>query len=884
MDILTQLRSSLSEYRIEREIGAGGMATVYLARDLRHDRPVAVKVLNPELGAVLGVERFLSEIKVTANLQHPNLLPLFDSGEAGGLLYYVMPFVEGETLRNKLEREKQLPIDEAVRIAVAVANALDYAHAHDVVHRDLKPENILLQAGQPVVADFGIALAVSKAGGNRITQTGLSLGTPEYMSPEQAAGDRVTDRRSDIYSLGAMTYEMLTGEPPHTGSTAQAIIARLLTDKPRSIRASRSSVPEHVEAAVEHALEKLPADRFSAAREFAEALQGRGAPLLRTTTHSAAAVARRGWRQRLRDPVDVGLAAVAVIALVGVATLRRTTTVGDVVPPLRFALSTPDSLRPFDNYPWPATISPRGDVLVYATNRGGIVRLFALRTDQLEARPIPGTEGAFQPLFSPDGQWVAFEQGSKEKKVRLDGSAPITIAEGAGANGADWSSADELIVGATGPAYGLSKVSTAGGELAQFTHPDSSQGERQHVWPIATPDGKHVVFTIWSGTQATSRLAIATIDGGSVTRLDIKGIRPLAVLDDHLVYVQADGAVMAVAIDVGRGKVLGKPVPVHDPVTVITGLNGNSGIFVSPGGALVTSRGGARSRLSWIGTDGRTAPIIGENRSYGSPRLSPDGRRLAVLVSDGGNTDIWLYELTNGTFSRITNMGTVSSVQWTPDGDLVYAAAGDLDRSAVYRQSAGGGSPPRKLFEQGELTPTGLLAPDGRSLLLSSYHQTSWDQFRVVLDSGSAVRPYLDSRSNEMSPQFSPDGKWVALMSDESGQMEISVRSYPDPSSRLQISVNGGVDAVWSPDGSRLFYRAGTALLAARLTRSPALQVVSRDTVVAKLSIPGGFVASYDVARDGRLAGLISDRDDFQLVVSPNWRTELRQRFATTKK
>src|SRR5206468_3417612 len=238
-------------------------ATVYLARDIRHDRNVALKVLNPELGAVLGVERFLSEIKVTANLQHPNLLPLFDSGEAGGLLFYVMPYVEGESLRAKLQREKQLPIDDALRISVACADALDYAHSNGVIHRDLKPENILLQHGQPVVADFGIALAVTKAGGNRITQTGLSLGTPQYMSPEQATGDRTIDARSDIYSLGAMTYEMLTGEPPHTGNTSQAVIARMLTEKPGRIRTTRASVPEYVEATVQRALEKLPADRFS---------------------------------------------------------------------------------------------------------------------------------------------------------------------------------------------------------------------------------------------------------------------------------------------------------------------------------------------------------------------------------------------------------------------------------------------------------------------------------------------------------------------------------------------------------------------------------------------------------------------------------------------
>src|SRR5690242_3159948 len=279
MDAQDQLRTALADrYAVEREIGAGGMATVYLARDLKHDRRVALKVLNAELGAVLGVERFLAEIKVTANLQHPNLLPLFDSGEADGLLFYVMPFVEGESLRARLGREKQLPIDEAIRLAEAIAGALDYAHRHGVIHRDLKPENILLQDGQPLVADFGIALAVSNAGGSRITQTGISLGTPQYMSPEQATGDRAIDGRSDIYSLAAVTYEMLTGDPPHTGSTMQAVIARVLTERPRPVRAARPTVPEHVAAALERALEKLPADRWPTAQTFADALEGRATP------------------------------------------------------------------------------------------------------------------------------------------------------------------------------------------------------------------------------------------------------------------------------------------------------------------------------------------------------------------------------------------------------------------------------------------------------------------------------------------------------------------------------------------------------------------------------------------------------------------------------
>ena len=272
-----QLRTALADrYRIERHLGAGGMATVYLAHDLRHDRPVAVKVLRPELAAVIGADRFLAEIKTTANLQHPHILPLHDSGETDGFLFYVMPYVEGESLRERLTREKQLPVEEAVRIATEVADALDYAHRHGVIHRDIKPENVLLHDGRALVADFGIALAVSTAGGGtRMTETGMSLGTPHYMSPEQAMGEREITAKSDVYALACVLYEMLVGEPPFTGPTAQAIVARVMTEDPRSLTLQRRSVPPHLEAAVNKALEKVPADRFNPVAQFVEAIAPR---------------------------------------------------------------------------------------------------------------------------------------------------------------------------------------------------------------------------------------------------------------------------------------------------------------------------------------------------------------------------------------------------------------------------------------------------------------------------------------------------------------------------------------------------------------------------------------------------------------------------------
>src|SRR5215210_6936530 len=276
-EILSRLQFALADrYRVEHEVGAGGMAIVYLAQDLRHERRVAAKVLRPELAAVIGAERFLAEIKLTAHLQHPHILPLFDSGEANAFLFYVMPFVEGESLRSRLNREKQLPVADAVRIATEVASALDYAHRHGVVHRDIKPENILVHDGRALVADFGIALAASKAGGNRMTETGMSLGTPHYMSPEQAMGEREITARSDVYALGVVLYEMLTGDPPFSGSTAQAIVARVVTESPRPLLPQRHTIPCNIEAAVLTALEKLPADRFATAAEFAEALRDKG--------------------------------------------------------------------------------------------------------------------------------------------------------------------------------------------------------------------------------------------------------------------------------------------------------------------------------------------------------------------------------------------------------------------------------------------------------------------------------------------------------------------------------------------------------------------------------------------------------------------------------
>ncbi len=877
-----RLSAALADrYRIERELGQGGMAMVYLARDLRHDRDVAIKVVRPELAAVIGAERFVREIKTIAHLQHPHILGLIDSGEVDGTAYYVMPYVEGESLRVRLQREKQLPVADAVRLTTEVANALDYAHRHGVIHRDIKPENILLHDGSALVADFGIALAASSAG-TRMTETGMSLGTPQYMSPEQAMGEREITAASDIYALGCVAYEMLTGDPPFSGSTAQAIVAKVVTERPRSIIAQRHTVPPNVEQAVLTALEKLPADRFASAGEFAAALGDRRF----TSTTVMAAAAPAAARARLRDPVFIGLGALVLACLALVAGLIATKKPAAVVPPIRFVLTTTDSTKPVGDFPWPAAISPDGGTVVYSVARKGEQpSLYALRTDELVPRLIPGTATAYQPYFSPDGQWLAFEMAGKERKVRLDGSAPVSITDAGGANGGTWTPGNEIVLGSQGSFSGLSWVSAAGGTAVALTHADTSRGERNHLWPIATPDGKAVVFTIWSGSLASAQLAVASLSDGKYARLGIEGIRPLAVLDGMLVYVKADGSVMAAGLDEGGKRVRGSPIPVHDPIGVVSGLNGNSEIYVSQSGAMVTSLGGSRGRLGWVTRNGRIELITSAPAEYAAARLSPDERRIAVILSENHQSDIWIYDIGPGTMSRLTTINTVTSVEWSPDGSRVlYTAAAQSGVDALL-QVASGGVPAERLVEVPYAMVAATMASNGKSLLLAVSPHNFWEAARANRDSAGAVHTYLAPAANVHASQFSPDGKWVALVTDESGQDEVYVRSFPDPSSKMQVSVAGGEQPTWSRDGHRLYYVSGTALLAARITTTPSLALLGRDTVIANLRTSAFantyFIPGYQVSGDGsRILTIVPDQNDYQLVVSPNWITELRRKVA----
>ena len=640
-DPTARLNAALEgRYRIERMLGEGGMATVYLADDLKHDRKVALKVLKPELGAIVGAERFLGEIKVTATLQHPNILPLFDSGEADKLLFYVMPHVEGESLRERLDREKQLPVDEAVKIVTDVAEALDHAHRKGVIHRDIKPANILLSDGRPLIADFGIALAVSVAGGGRLTETGLSVGTPYYMSPEQAAADREVNPASDVYSLACVLYEMLLGDPPHIGSSAQAVLAKILTDVPTAPQAIRTSIPANVDAAIRKALEKLPADRFTGAQEFARALAYAGFRHGGEDAEAVAVAVPGPWKR----------VAVTFAALFALSTLTLGWSLLRPAPPgpvARFPSPLREGQAPLPQGPMELTAD--GSALVYVgpgpsgtgqprvlySGGGGRDQLWIRRWDNLDATPVPGTEGAggFHFVLSPDGREVAFATGQPGplRVVALDGGPTRTLAEVA-RSVSGWT--PDGTVYFSGRARGISRVRETGGATEVVTQP--TEGEGNHGAFRLLPGGKMAVFQVSRVGSADAEIWAIDLETGD-RRLLTPGNSPRYASTGHLLFGTADGTLMAAPIDEATAELTGPAV------TVLGGLRphaifGHMKYSVSQTGTLVYGAGAAAvdHQLLVARLDGASDLLPLSPRDFGGPRWSPDGPRSRTPAAMGG--------------------------------------------------------------------------------------------------------------------------------------------------------------------------------------------------------------------------------------------------------
>jgi serine/threonine-protein kinase len=878
-DITSRLSDALADrYEIERHLGEGGMATVYLAHDVRHDRKVALKVLKPELAAVIGAERFLNEIKVTANLQHPHILPLYDSGEIESFLYYVMPFVEGETLRDLLDREKQIAVDDAIEITRAVAAGLGYAHRHGVIHRDIKPENILLHEGQALIADFGIALAVSQAGGSRLTETGLSLGTPHYMSPEQAMGDRELDARSDVYALGAILYEMLAGEPPFTGPTVQAIVAKVLTSEPELVTTYRKTVPPHVESAVHAALEKLPADRPASADEFSQALEGQiAATQMRRTAARAEGRVPVVWKRRMvanwQAVLGVGLALALGLAIGNLADDGTGTGSGDVG---WFEIDAQPGTSILGHS---IDISRDGRRIVYIGGTSGTGNtLYRRDLNSPVAVAITGAGGGDigYPFIEPGGERVGFYQDRQLRTISMAGGAARSIVSITGSGrGASWTS-DGRVVYHEGPGSSLMVVDAEGGDPVALTVVDT--GQVDHRWPHVLPGNRWVVFTIWKGLPAQSEVGAASMETGEVRTL-VPGVSPRFVEPDLLVYGSAEGVLRTVRFDPRSATVQSSPITVLDSI-------------------LIDSDGSVEYTVSWNGTlafhdyfrqlvpvavdrDGRESVLASPSLVPPvGPRLSSDGAAFAVgdqsVVDQPG---LWVYSVRRSTFAPLVD-GDGFYPLWTADNDTIIFSRNEGADVRVYSVPVDRSLDPTLLMDLPGQHRTQDMSPDDRFVLLRKNVGTRYELWVLDRETDGNPTPWLSTDYLERAPAFSPNGRWVAYSSDESGRDEIYVRPFPGPGGRVTVSTEGGIEPAWNPNGRELFFRSGSRLLGVPVETGEAFRVTGPAIALADGPYYSyGWQRQYDVFPDGERFLLMRPKDDqSRLNVIVNWIEAWRDR------
>ncbi len=835
-------------YRIERELGTGGMATVYLADDLKHDRKVALKVLKPELAAVLGAERFVVEIKTTASLQHPHILPLFDSGTADGFLFYVMPYIQGETIRDKLNRETQFGVEEAVRIAREVADALDYAHRHGVIHRDIKPENLLLHDGRAMVMDFGIALAVSAAAGGRMTETGLSLGTPHYMSPEQATAERDLTPRADVYSLASVLYEMLTGNPPHVGASAQQIIMKIITEPVQPVTVHRKTVPAHVSAALARALEKLPADRFESAKAFGDALATEGFSY-GTSAQTVAMQQATGARGRFggrRETLAVwAIAAVAVVAVLaaGAGWLRR----APEAPFRRFDLDL-GALTP--NPTTDVVVSPDGTMIAVSGELRGELAIYLRHLDgDPEFRKVEGTERGLSPSFSPDNKWIVFRKNSDRSlvKVAVGGGGAVTLVPGGKSDPywPHWGTADHIIFVSLS---GHFRVAATGGEPVLMKGVQSRR-------IFLLPDGSGVLHAVGNDVYLYDFKAdssVVLIPGGSGA---------VYVPTGHILYNATDGGVFAVKFDLAKHRVDGTPVRMLERVG---GSNSVRGYSVSATGLLVQhdadGTGNATSNRLVIVDPGKgadTVPLPPGRRL--KPRFSRDGRWIAMETSSNralGETDIYTLDLVTGTYTQLTFDGDNDEAVWSPDGKRILfdRRSGERPGEDLYIKPADNSGAERRVTS---LVSTEIQAQewiDDKTLLFDAITpDRGIDAFTVGADSGSTPVAFLRSPFSERAPHLAPDGKMVVFLSDEAGGSQLWMRDFPVPEGKWNISPSDSRAPRWSPDGKFVyFWRGGSpldTLFRARIERTPSV-VVKAPEVVFAMDADG--TDNWDLHPDGR--------------------------------
>ena len=880
--------TKLGLYEILEPIGAGGMGEVYRARDTKLGREVAIKVL-PEAFAENEerLARFEREARLLASLNHPNIATLYGFEQLDEVHFLVMELADGETLAERLRRGP-IPVEDALPIFKQIAEALEAAHEKGIIHRDLKPANITVSSeGKVKVLDFGLAKAMS---GDPVTSdlsesptvtkgtaTGVILGTAPYMSPEQARG-KIVDKRTDIWAFGCCLYETLTGRVAFLAETVPDTIAKILEREP-DWQMLPDSTPPGVLVVLRRCLQKDANQRLhdiaDARIELAEALAG---PWKRASAEVSAIPKRRAVAF-----FPVGLVVVVAIAASVVVWKLAQPTQPPPRGASRFVINIPPESPLADD---PIAISPDGRQLVYATS-GDSKQLYLRAMNWLKPTLIPGTEGARVPFFSPDGQWVGFFAEGKLKKVPLAGGATLTVCDAEVGYGASWGTDNAIIFAPTYTA-GLLRVSASGGTPEEITSGPSEQGVLASLWPEVLPGTTSVLLTILTGAGLENmQIAVLSMGTGERRILVEGGAHARYASSGHIVYARGS-SLLAAPFDIDRLEVTGPPVRVLEGVEFdVVSAQAQFGLSREGSLVYVRAQGAPEHEVLWADRQGNARPIQVPPRTYFFPSLSPDGQRLAMTNIDESGMETWILEMDRGALTRFTFEGSNHFSLWTPDGKrLTFSSDRDGSHNLFWKPADGIGGAERLVKSESHQDP-GSWSPDGKALAFAEFHSdTKWDIWLLHMEGERRARPFLQTEVDEYHPMISPDGRWLAYTSTETGRLEVYVQPFPDGGRKWLISTEGGDEPLWAPSGRELFYRNGDKMMSVAVATEPLFDAERPRLLFETPTLVGeGFGSpNYDITPDGQRFLMIKpepQRPPTQILVVLNWFEELKRLVPT---
>jgi eukaryotic-like serine/threonine-protein kinase len=894
--------TKLGPYEILSAIGAGGMGEVYRARDTRLNRTVAIKVLPTHLADKPELrERFEREARTIASLNHPHICTLFDIGRQDGIDYLVMEYLEGETLAQRLVKGP-LPLEQVLQYSIEISDALDKAHRKGVTHRDLKPGNIMLTKTGTKLLDFGLAkLKQEVAPANvqlselptvdePLTAKGTIVGTLQYMAPEQLEG-KEADARTDIFAFGAVVYEMATGRRAFEGKSQASVISAIMSSDPAPMTSLQPMTPPALDRVVKRCLAKETDERWQSANDLTNELKwiAEGGSGVSVPAAAAQGIRILGRRGLLLSGGALLLAAV----IASLATWNLKPAPAPVPQPVsRLVVNLPPGQRlaGLDNGPAVA-LSPDGTHLAYVAVQGNTQQVYLRALDSLESKPIPGTDGAVNPFFSPGGQWLGFFASGKLKKVSMSGGPTQTLGDiSANPSGASWGSQGMIAFVPTNFSA-LLQGSDAGGAPQPLTRIE--KGENTHRWPEFLPGGAAVLFAAGMAAPnfTNEQVAVQSVGTGERRNLIQGGTQPRYAPSGHLIYAQG-GTLMAVPFDSRRLAVTGTAASMVDGV-LQSPVMGNAQYSFSVTGSLVYVVGGVQAtqrKLVWVNRNGAEQPLAAPAQPYIYPRLSPSGQRVAVAI-EGRETHLSLYDLSREALTRFTFEGNANAYPaWTPDGKRIAFRSNREGPGNLFWQLAdGSGGLERLTISEYSHYPMSW-SPDGQLLAFSELNPTTGFDLWVLRLGDRKAEPFLRTRFNESAPRFSPDGRWLAYASDESGRQDIYVQPYPGPGGKWQISTDGGTEPVWNRNGRELFYRNGNKMMAVDIATQPGFAAGKPRVLFEGPYVPTVFTApNYDVSPDGQRFLMLkpSEQEETaptEINVVLNWFEELKRRVPTGTK